>query len=56
MFLSGPTARKTFRAVRLGALERDLEREIKISFRRKRGKTSNLDGSGHKGLADLFSH
>ena len=28
-------------------------REVNLSFRRKRGKTSNLDGSGHKGLADF---
>ena len=35
----------------LGSLERDLERG-KPLFRRKRGKVRNLDGSGHKGLAD----
>jgi hypothetical protein len=35
----------------LELLERDLERG-KPLFRRKRGKVRNLDGSGHKGLAD----
>ena len=42
-------AAKTFRGVRLEALERVLERG-KPFFRRKRWKTSHLDGSGQKGL------
>ena len=43
---------KCFQGVRLRALEIDLQRG-KPFFRRKRGKVRNLDGSGHKGLADL---
>ena len=48
-----PTAKKSNKVLGLELLERDLERG-KPLFRRKRGKTRNLDGSGHKGLADLF--
>ena len=33
----------------------EIYREINLSFRRKREATSTLDGSGHKGLADLIA-
>ena len=49
-----PTAKKSNKVLGLELLERDLERG-KPLFRRKRGKVRNLDGSGHKGLADLQS-
>ena len=46
-----PTTKKSNKVLGLELLERDLERG-KPLFRRKRGKVRNLDGSGHKGLAD----
>ena len=46
-----PGAKKSKKVLGLEFLERDLERG-KLLFRRKRGKVRNLDGSGHKGLAD----
>ena len=46
-----PRAKKSNKVLGLELLERDLERG-KPLFRRKRGKVRNLDGSGHKGLAD----
>ena len=50
--LGGATPKKRFKVVRLEALEGDVERG-KPLFRRKGWKTRNLDGSGHKGLADF---
>ena len=47
-----PTAKESNKVLGLELLERDLERG-KPLFRRKRGKVRNLDGSGHKGLADF---
>ena len=47
-----PATKKSNKVLGLELLERDLERG-KPLFRRKRGKVRNLDGSGHKGLADL---
>ena len=35
-----------------GEAQRGIPGEVNLFFRRKRGKTSNLDGSAHKGLAD----
>ena len=49
-----PATKKSNKVLGLELLERDLERG-KPFFRRKRGKTRNLDGSGHKGLADFRS-
>ena len=49
--MDGPRAKKSKKVLDLELLERDLERG-KPFFRRKRGKVRNLDGSGHKGLAD----
>ena len=51
--MCGATAIRTVKVVSLEVLERDLERGLNHSFRKKRGKTSNLDSSGHKGLADF---
>ena len=48
-----PRAKKSNKVLGLELLERDLERG-KPLFRRKRGKVRNLDGSGHKGLADFI--
>ena len=48
-----PATKKSNKVLGLELLERDLERG-KPLFRRKRGKVRNLDGSGHKGLADYF--
>ena len=49
-----PATKQSKKVLGLELLERDLERG-KPLFRRKRGKVRNLDGSGHKGLADLFT-
>ena len=49
-----PTPKKSNKVLGLELLERDLERG-KPLFRRKRGKVRNLDGSGHKGPADLHA-
>ena len=49
--VNGATAKEPKQVLALEAMERDLERGQPL-FRRKRGKVRNLDGSGHKGLAD----
>ena len=53
-FWPGAKAKGSKKVLSLEALERDLERG-KPLLRRKRGKVRNLDGSGHKGLADYLS-
>ena len=50
--MTRPATKRQSLALDLELLERDLERG-KPLFRRKIGKVRNLDGSGHKGLADL---
>ena len=50
-FLDGAAAARGKKPRSVEPLERDLERG-KPLFRRKKGKVRNLDGSGHKGLAD----
>ena len=47
-----PSTKESKKVLDLELLERDLERG-KPLFRRKKGKVRNLDGSGHKGLADF---
>ena len=48
-----PNTKRSKKVLGLELPERDLERG-KSFFRRKRGKTTYLDGSGHKGLADFI--
>ena len=52
--VNGAGAKQEQKRIGLGGLEeRDLERGKRL-FRRKRGKVKNLEGSGHKGLADGY--